>query len=75
MTTDKREEKFKNLAEKRTVNAIKQIRLLGNLSNRGNYSYDKKDVDKIFSAILKELKSMREKFNSNEGKAAGIFKL
>ncbi len=75
MSTDERRQKFKNLAEKRTTNAIKQIRLIGNLSNKGNYSYDDKDVNKIFTALSREIKAMKDKFQSNGEKSDKIFKL
>ncbi|MDQ8201219.1 hypothetical protein QEH56_23845 [Pelagicoccus enzymogenes] len=75
MSTDERRQKFKDLAEKRTTNAIKQIRLIGNLSNKGNYSYDDKDVNKIFTALSREIKAMKEKFQSNGEKSDKIFKL
>ena len=35
-----KERKFKELAEKRVNRALDSIRLIGNLSNRQNYSYD-----------------------------------
>ncbi len=75
MSTDERRQKFKDLAEKRTTNAIKQIRLIGNLSNKGNYSYDEKDVNKISTALLREIKAMKEKFKFNGEKPNKIFKL
>lgn len=61
MTTNRRE-KFVSLAEKRTNNAIKQIRLIGNLSNKGNYEYTEKDVAKIANTLNNELKAMKERF-------------
>lgn len=42
---------------------IKDVRLIGNLSNRNNYSYTTAEVDKIFKALDKELKSARAKFD------------
>lgn len=58
--TDK--DKFKRLAEQRTNKIIKTIRLLGNLSNRSNYSYSTEDVEKIFAALNVELKICKSRF-------------
>lgn len=53
---------FKRLAANRTNNAIKNIRLLGNLSNRNNYSYSEEDYRLIFGIIEKEVKLSKSRF-------------
>ncbi len=68
-------EKFIRLAEKRVNNLIKIIRLLGNLSNRSNYSYDDKDVDKIFRSIEQELKDTKARFRKGGNSDDSVFKL
>lgn len=73
-TLDKRE-KFIALAEKRVTRAIKDIRLVGNLANRNNYSYTDQDGAKICSALESEIKSLRAKFSSDENKPSTTFKL
>ncbi len=66
---DEKEEKFKRLAENRTNKIIDMVRLLGNLSNRSNYSYNQEQVDAIFLAIEEELKIQKSKFEKKaEGK-------
>jgi len=75
MSTDERRKKFIKLAEARTNNAIKQIKLIGNLSNRGNYSFTEKDVDKIYAALQKEIKGMRERFSNSSNSSNNPFKL
>lgn len=57
-----RRENFKRLAEKRVVRAIRELRLIGNLSNRANYSYDEKDAEKILKVLEAELKALRQRF-------------
>jgi hypothetical protein len=59
--TDSRE-RFVRLAEARTRKAIKMVRLIGNLSNRSNYSYKQEDVDKIFRALELEVRKARARF-------------
>ena len=53
---------FKRLAGNRTNNAITSIRLLGNLSNRNNYSYSEEDFKQIFNSLEDELKLPKSKF-------------
>jgi rubrerythrin len=54
--------KFQNLAESRVNNAIKHLRLIGNLSNKNNYQYTDEDVRKIMAAIDAEVKDLKSKF-------------
>lgn len=61
-------ERFKKVAVQRTNKVINYIRLLGNCSNKNNYDYSEADVKKIFSAIEKELKLSKSKFEENQGK-------
>lgn len=59
-------EKFVRIAETRTNKIIDMIKLLGNCSNKNAYEYTEKDINEIFSAIEKELKVARKKFE-NQG--------
>ena len=67
--------KFVRLATKRVNSALKCIQLIGNLSNRGNYDYQEKDVEKIFAALSAELKNCRERFQASGSKNRGGFTL
>ena len=66
---------FVRLAEKRVNNAIKTLRLIGNLSNRSNYSYTDEDVNKIFRTLERELKSARARFENGKGTDTPSFTL
>jgi hypothetical protein len=68
-------EKFVELAEKRVNRAIKDIRLIGNLSNKTNYIYTPKDAEKIISALEKEVKVLRTRFVSGGDEADDSFRL
>jgi len=68
-------ENFVRLAEKRVNNAIKTLRLIGNLSNRSNYSYSDADVEKIFRVLERELKNARGRFESGRRTEAPSFSL
>lgn len=68
-------DKFKELAEKRVTRALKDIKLIGNLSNKSNYSYTDQDVKKIYSALKKSLDEMKSRFDSSGMSEEEIFKL
>ena len=63
---DTKRDKFVRLAEARTNKIISMLRLLGNCANKSNYEYSDSDVQKIFSAIEKELKTTKTKFSAND---------
>lgn len=65
--------KFKELAEKRVSNAMKNIQLIGNLSNTRAYEYDEEDIKKIFKTLREELSLVESKFKSKNKNSA--FKL
>ena len=75
MATEGKESKFKRLAEARTNRAIKDIRLIGKLSNKNNYSYSEAQVDAIISAVQKELKALRSRFLDTSGADDPVFQL
>lgn len=75
MSRDKDREKFVELAEKRVTKAMKDIKLIGNLSNRSNYVYDEQDVRKIYSALKKSLDEMKARFDSKGASDEASFKL
>jgi hypothetical protein len=68
-------EKFVELAEKRVSRALKDIKLIGNLSNKSNYSYTNEDVRKINSVLKKALDEMRARFESKGSSKDELFKL
>jgi hypothetical protein len=68
-------EKFVQLAEKRTTNAIRAIRVIGKLGNRSAYEYDENDIKKIASALAKEIESMKARMLSTGAKEIVDFKL
>lgn len=73
MTTKR--DKFVNLAEKRVTRAIKNIRLVGNLSNRSNYEYEKQDIRQILRALKHEVADLERRFESPGRADDVIFKL
>lgn len=56
--------KFRELATKRVNNALKDIQLIGNLSNTSAYEYDEEDVKKMFRSLKEELTVAESKFKA-----------
>lgn len=68
-------DKFVRLAEARTNKIIDMIQLLGNCSNKNQYEYTQRDVNKIFSAIQAELDVAKKRFNKQESQKGSKFTL
>lgn len=49
--SESKREKFIRLAENRVNNTLKQIQLIGNLSNKASYDYTKEDVEMVIRAL------------------------
>ncbi len=71
---DKRE-RFISLAEARTEKAIKAMRLIGNLSDKRNYSYSPSEAKQIVTALEKELRTIRQRFGDDLDSSEATFKL
>lgn len=74
-TKTAKREKFVELAESRTVNAIKAIRVIGKLGNKNAYQFDDGDVAKIIRALTKEIDALKSRMSSSGGKELVEFKL
>lgn len=59
-------EKFVRLAESRVDNALRNINLIGNLSNKSNYDYTQEDVDKILKALRSAVSNLEKTFSSSK---------
>ena len=70
-----RRENFVRIAEKRTRNAMKAIRIIGKLGNKNAYDYTEADVKKIASALNKEVEAMRARMSQTGSKEAVDFSL
>lgn len=68
-------EKFVQLAESRTRNAIKAIRVIAKLGNRSAYEFSEADVRKIAGALAKEIDALKARMLSSGGREAVDFKL
>ena len=75
MTREADRRKFVELAEKRVTRALIDIKLIGNLSNKSNYSYTKQDIEKIYRALKKGLDEMKGRFERSGEADVDEFKL
>jgi hypothetical protein len=67
--------KFVELANKRVNRAIKDLRLIGNLSNRAAYDFRDDDSRKIVKALQKEIDVLRQRFSGNSEETEKAFTL
>ncbi len=70
-----RNAKFVELANKRVNKTIKDIQLVGNLSNKAIYSYDEAQAKKIIRALQKELDIMKARFTGSDNNNEDVFRL
>jgi hypothetical protein len=74
-TKSEKRDNFVRIAENRTRNAIRSIRVIGKLGNKNAYQFDDTDVLKIVRALSKEIDSLKARMSSNSGKDAVDFQL
>jgi hypothetical protein len=68
-------DKFLELANKRVSRAIKDIKLVGNLTNRKNYEYSEDEAKKIVKALQSEVDRVKQQFHSGAQSASNKFEL
>jgi hypothetical protein len=59
-------ERFKRLAKLRGERVLKDLQLLGNLSNTRNYEYSETDIKNLFSVVEEELRVAKSGFLKNK---------
>lgn len=74
-STSGKREKFKQLAESRTSNAIRAIRVIGKLGNKSHYDYTEQDVKKIVTALNREIEALKVRMGDKTGRDEVEFKL
>ena len=68
-------QRFVILAERRTVNAIRAIRVIAKLGNKAHYEYDEADVRKIAAALTREIDALKARMSASGSKEAVEFRL
>ena len=72
---NRKREKFVELAESRVNKTLKDIQLIGNLSNRSAYEFSESDVRKIFAALQRGLDDAKNRFSATKSAGGPEFKL
>jgi hypothetical protein len=62
MQNQAKTERFKKLAENRTNNVLRSLKILGNCANRSLYEYEDDEVRKIFRVINEKIEETKGKF-------------
>jgi hypothetical protein len=71
----RKRDKFVELAEARVNKTLKDLQLIGNLSNTSAYEFTDADLKKIFMALQKGLDAARSRFSKMGDGGGGDFKL
>ena len=66
--SESKREKFVRLTENRMNNTLKQIELLGNLSNTSAYEYTQEDVEKIIKTLKIAISDLEHTFRMDNKK-------
>lgn len=66
-------ERFERLAERRTTEVLRRLRLVGNLANRRNYDYTDEHVKEILDALEAELRRLKQRFRQEEAVGGHTF--
>lgn len=75
MKQSEKRQNFEKLVDKRMTNALQQIRLVGNLSNRTAYEYSDKDVRKIVGALDAAVAELKQRFKKKGGTGRYEFRI
>jgi len=67
--------KFVELANNRVNRTIKDLRLIGNLSNRASYEYTDEDAKKIIRALQREIDDLKLRFRGEDQSDDNLFAL
>jgi hypothetical protein len=73
--SQEKRDKFRQLAENRTNNALLAISRIGNLSNRQLYEFEEAEVRKIIKALRDAVGEVEGRFASPKGRPDARFKL
>jgi hypothetical protein len=76
MTEDAKSDKtlrFERLAERRVTEAVKKMRLIGNLANKRNYTYTDLHVKQILETLEDEVRQVKAKFRQETSTQAPGF--
>jgi hypothetical protein len=75
MDRDSKKRKFREIAERRTNNALDALRKIGNLSNRQLYDWDESELRLIFRVLKGEIADVEARFAAPGSKGKPRFKL
>lgn len=68
MKNESKADRFKRVAERRVRVVLRDLRIIGNCGNRGNYSYTPEQIRKIFSEIDQSVRDAKNKFHQTNDK-------
>lgn len=70
---ENKKQKFERLVNKRVNNALKQLDLVGNLSNKNVYDYSEDEINQVIEVLNKKIRELQTRFS--QGVSSINFKL
>ena len=70
---ENKKQKFERLVNKRVNNALKQLDLVGNLSNKNVYDYSEDEINQVIEVLNKKIRELKTRFS--QGVSSQNFKL
>lgn len=70
---ESKQSRFERIAQRRVTEALRLLRLIGNLSNRQNYQYTDGHVRQIVDALDGEMRQLKQRFRQEEGEVGRVF--
>lgn len=68
MNENLKRDRFIRIAERRVTKTLSDLDSLGKCSDKRNYKYDDEDIKKIFQAIEKKVKIIKDMFSNSKRK-------
>jgi hypothetical protein len=67
-------QKFERIAERRVNQSLRNLRLLGNLSDRRNYAYTDEQVAMVLNAIDEGFRALKGRFKAESVSEFQVFR-
>jgi hypothetical protein len=75
VASESKAERFERIAARRVNETLRTLRLLGNLSDRRNYSYTDEQTAMILNAIDQEVRALKARFKAGSITEVRVFRL
>lgn len=72
--SETKRQKFERIAERRVNEAVRVLRLIGNLADRRNYDFSEAHVRQVLNAVDQEVRALKARFRYESAESEKQFK-